>query len=143
MGRGRLASMPAALPHLDAETLEGMSAQELRELTTRLLARIESDAQTLVFRQAKIDKLSAEIAQLRRLKFGVKSEKLDVGQRHLFEESVATDIAALEQELVELCESSGRPVPEVLCPKRAPLPAHLPQREVRHEPDSKVCTTPG
>lgn len=36
--------MPAALPNLDAKTLEGMSAQELRELTTQLLARIEADA---------------------------------------------------------------------------------------------------
>jgi transposase len=135
--------MPTAVPPLDAKTLEGMSAQELRELTTRLLARIESDSQTLVFKDAKIDKLSFEIAQLRRLKFGAKSEKLDTEQRHLFEESVATDIAALEHELVQLCESANRPVPEVLRPRRAPLPAHLPRREVRHEPESTVCTTPG
>jgi transposase len=143
VGRARLAAMPAALPHLDTETLEGMSAQALRELTAQLLVRIESDAQTLVFKDTKIDKLSAEIAQLRRLKFGVKSEKLDVEQRHLFEESVAADIAALEQELVELCESSSRPVPEVLRPKRAPLPAHLPRREIRHEPACTACATPG
>ena len=28
-------------------------------------------------------------------------------------------------------------------PKRAPLPANLPQREIRHEPESTTCQTPG
>jgi transposase len=148
--RGKLSGMSTALPNLDAKTLQGMSPQELRELTAQLLARIESDAhrarddaQALAFKDAKIDKLSFEIAQLRRLKFGAKSERLNAEQRQLFEESVQADIAALEQELVELCESSSKPVPEVLRPKRAALPAHLPRRDVRHEPDSTVCTTPG
>ncbi len=44
-------------------------------------------------------KLSFEIAQLRRLKFGKKSEQLDAEQRALFDEALDADLAAAEAQL--------------------------------------------
>ena len=44
-------------------------------------------------------KLSFEIAQLRRLKFGKKSEHLDAEQRALFDEALDADLAAAEAQL--------------------------------------------
>lgn len=44
-------------------------------------------------------KLSFEITQLRRLKFGKKSEQLDAEQRALFDEALDADLAAAEAQL--------------------------------------------
>ena len=103
----------SALPQFDAEALAAMAPDELRALTAQLLARIEQDAQraeqasqAIALRDAKIDKLSFELAQLRRIRFGVKSEQLDAQQRPLFEEAVQADIAALEEELLSLIHIS-------------------------------------
>jgi hypothetical protein len=54
------------------------------------------------WRDVKIDKLTFEIAQLKRLRYGVKSEQLTAEQRALFDEAVSGDIAAIEEQLAEL-----------------------------------------
>ncbi|TAL91848.1 MAG: hypothetical protein EPN69_08980 [Rhodanobacter sp.] len=51
--------------------------------------RIDSQQRTLLYRRAKIDTLTAEIARLRRWQFGRRSEQLDPGQRALFEATLA------------------------------------------------------
>ncbi len=115
-----------------------LSDSEVRELAVKLLARIEHDAREIVSRDAKIEKLAYEVAHLRRLKFGVKSEQLNAQQKALFEEALDADIAALEARLKDLKtppagdESRSRP-------KRAALPANLPRREIAHEPDTTTC----
>ena len=81
------------------------------------------------WRDAKIDKLTFEMAQLRRVKFGVKSEQLDAQQKTLFEEAVDADIAALQAQLEELRAQPDKRAQESVRPKRAPLPAHLPRVE--------------
>ena len=87
----------------------------------------------LVYRQAKIDTLTAEIARLKRWQFGRRSEQMDPAQRALFEEVVAADIAAIETELESLRDPA---LPAPRQPKRQALPAHLPRIEHRHEPAS-------
>ena len=141
----------SSLPRFDAQALAAMAPDDLRALTAQLLARIEQDAQraeqanqAIALRDAKIDKLSFELAQLRRIRFGVKSEQLDAQQRPLFEEAVQADIAALEEELAEL---QATPLPTAAAtkrtPRRQPLPFDLPRVAFTHEPESTVCTTPG
>jgi len=52
--------------------------------------------------QAKIDKLTHEVAYYKRHYFGVKAERLPVEQGQLFEETLAADIAAMTEELAQL-----------------------------------------
>lgn len=84
-----------------------------RSIVEQLLQRIESDAQKISkrdaeinWRDAKIEKLAFEMAQLKRVQFGVKGERLNVDQQHLFEEAVSADLAAIEAELDELKASA-------------------------------------
>ena len=79
------------------ESLSNLSAQELREMVTGLMARIgERDRQItqrdetiagkdreIVYRQAKIDQLTHEMALLKRWKFGRSREQLDSAQASL------------------------------------------------------------
>jgi len=128
---------------IDTAKLKTLSEIELRELATTLLARIDRDAREITWRDAKIEKLTFEMAQLRRVKFGVKSEQLDAQQKALFDEAVDADIAALEAQLEELRAQPDKPAPEPVRPRRTPLPAHLPRVERHHEPENTTCTTPG
>lgn len=55
--------------------------------------------QELHWRQAKIDKLTHELAMHKRWRFGVRTEHWPVEQARLFEETTDTDLAAIEVEL--------------------------------------------
>lgn len=115
---------------IEAAAVEQLTEAQVRGLVSQLLADLRH-------KQATIDQLTHELAVLRRVRFGVKSEALSAGQRSLFEESVDEDLAALEERLAQL----RAPAADRLRgqPKRLPLPPHLPQREIRHEPASTVC----
>jgi transposase len=113
--------------------LAQMNAQELRDLATSLIAQLN-------FKQLKIDQLTHEMAILKRWRFGRRSEQLDAMQRSLLEESVDEDLQAIELELETLREKRERPEPPKDKPRRTALPAHLPRREVRHEPEHRVCS---
>ena len=78
------------ITRIDRGQLDRLDAAELRELAAALLERAGRDAHEIGWRDAKIDKLTFEVAQLRRLSYGVKSEQMTAGQRALFEESAAT-----------------------------------------------------
>lgn len=94
----------------------------------------------IAWRDAKIDKLTFELAQLKRLKFGRSSEQMGTEPRALFDEAVDGDIAAIDEQIAELRATLPTPVEdEKKPPRRAALPGHLPRREVRHEPESTQC----
>lgn len=76
--------------------------QTLRAMGTEQLQIIAQHDRTIAFKDAKIDKLTHEIARLRRVRFGAKSERMDLAQCELFDETMAADIAALEAELAAL-----------------------------------------
>lgn len=110
-----------------------------------LLEDARSSATAIHWRDVKIEKLTLELAYLRRMKFGVKSEALVAAERDLFDETLAADLAACEARLAEQREAAAmgphQPPPEKPKRERAgrqPLPAHLPRIEHRHEPE--VCT---
>lgn len=69
------------------ESLPSLNAEQLRELIPELIAKIAQQSQMIaakdsdiLYRQAKIDKLTHELATLKRWKFGRSSELLNAGQ---------------------------------------------------------------
>jgi transposase len=119
--------------------LAQMNAQQLRDLATSLLAQVTQKDQDLKSKQLKIDQLTHEMAILKRWRFGRRSEQLDAVQRSLLEECIDEDLQAIERELQALGERRERPEPPKQKPRRTSLPAHLPRREISHEPENKVC----
>ncbi len=88
--------------------------------------------------QAKIQALTFELAYLKRLRFSARSETLNSEQRDLFQETLDSDLAAVEAELVP------SPATAIARPPRAragrqTLPEHLPRIQHRHEPESCTC----
>lgn len=130
-------------PSLSAEDIASLEAAGLSHIGAKLLALVERqdrDRHEIEWRDAKIEKLSFEMAQLRRLKFGKKSEQLDAEQKALFDEAVDTDLAAMEAQLADLLATKRKPdetPPER--PKRAALPPHLPRVDRHHEPENTTC----
>lgn len=120
-----------------APSLENLNEQQLRALAQSLMDELTSKNQTLSRQQLTIDKLTHELAILRRLRFGRISEQLDAAQGQLFEEDALSDAAAIEAELARIAQP--KPVVPRGKPHRLPLPAHLPRTEIRHEPDNTQC----
>jgi transposase len=110
--------------------LDTLSTEELRQLASRLL--VETRA-----KQALIDKLTHEMAVLKRLKFAASSEAYSAEQQRLLFETIDADLEALSAEMEQLTAPAR--AGEKRQPKRAPLPAALPRREVHHEPASTSC----
>lgn len=88
----------------------------------------------LVTRAVEIEQLKLQIARLRRMHFGRKSEKLD------------REIEQLEFQLEELQTEEGAAQAPAPLPKatrraslRKPLPAHLPRQTETHVPDAASC----
>ncbi|MGH8148266.1 MAG: IS66 family transposase [Rhodanobacteraceae bacterium] len=105
-------------------------------------AVIAERERTIRARDLKIDKLTHELARLRRMQFVARSEQMDPGQRELFEASVAADIAALEAELATIA-SPEQQAKVRRKPHRRELPAELPREEVIHEPEHCNCQACG
>lgn len=104
-------------------------------------AAIQDRDREIHFKDTQIAALTAEIARLRRVQFAARSEQMNPEQRALFDDAIEADIAAVETELEALQSPAVRSARQM--PKRAPLPAHLPRVETRHEPDSCTCRSCG
>jgi transposase len=88
-----------------------------------------------------IEKLKAQLAEMRRYRFGVKSESLD--QLELMIEDL--EVKAAEELPADLfAEEPSDEVAEKDQPKRKPLPDHLPREEIVHAPEADCihCGTP-
>jgi transposase len=127
------------------DQLAKMDANALRAFAASLIdavARNNDDIAHLRgenrLKQLKIDQLTHEMAVLKRWKFGAKSEQVTGEQKALFDETLDADLEAIELELDALRSAESKLVPKAQ-PKRAALPAHLPRREVWHEPESTTC----
>jgi transposase len=128
------------IAQLDPQQLEELGVEQLRELTRALLANRGREAHEIAWRDAKIDKLTSELAQLKRLKFDRVSERMHAEQRALFDEAVDADIAAIDEQLAALQATlTPKAEDEKKTPKRAALPERLPRGEVRHEPENTTC----
>ncbi|UTW10927.1 IS66 family transposase [Marinobacterium rhizophilum] len=124
--------------------LSQLSPEQLRQLATELMARVEQQDQVIQQRDQVIQRselrnqqLTHELALLKRHKYGQRSEHLNVLQISLLDEVISADIAAIEAELEQL---KTTPAPATKRqPKRAALPPELPRTEIRHEPESENC----
>ena len=87
--------------------LENLNAEQLREMVSGLLQKVSSNAAQIQFKQALIDKLTHENAVLKRLKFGLKSEKMNAEQRSLLDETLDADLAAVADEIAQALPDSA------------------------------------
>jgi transposase len=96
-----------------------------------LQAIVRAQAVALLSRDTLIDRLKAQLAALKRARFGASSEKLD--------RAIAQLELALEDGEATLAETASVVTPAVRSapdrPARQVPPPHLPRVEVRHEPD--------
>lgn len=144
---------PQALVTLAAQMQGQLRAQrsDLQQRDLRIacqageLARRDAELQ---FKNAKLEKLTFELARLKAWKFGAKSEAMSAEQRRLFEETFAEDEASLLKQLEDL-KGKDLTTTDKPCghrdqrPKRQALPEHLRRVEHRHEPADTTCPTPG
>jgi transposase len=132
-----------------AQQLDALDPQ-MRQLVQSLLAQVQQRDAEIAFKQALIDKLTHEMAVLKRLKFAASSERfastLAPEQRSLLEETLDTDLAELSQEIERERGNVGDKTDDKTgkkTPKRTALPPHLPRCDVAHEPVDTTCQTPG
>jgi transposase len=108
--------------------------QSSNDEINRLTELVHSLNSTLRSQEIKIQALIQEVAYLRRMRYGAKSETMSAEQRSLFEDDVVQDIAAVE---AELPATVAKPRSRA---GRQTLPEHLERIDVRHEPYSCTCS---
>jgi len=113
------------------QNIDALAPAQLREALRSMLVAVRH-------KDALIDKLTHENAVLKRLKFAAQSERFDAEQRSLLEETLDADLQAVSEEIERLKPEEAAPR-ERQIPKRQPLPANLPRREVRHDPENTTC----
>jgi transposase len=69
------------------------------EVQQKLLQRKDRD---IAWRDAKIEKITFELARLKRWKYGAKSEAMTAEQRQMFQDTLLEDEADLEAQLAAL-----------------------------------------
>jgi len=111
--------------------LDHLTPQQLRALASSLLSEVR-------LKQALIDKLTHEMAVLKRLKFAASSEAYNGEQQRLLFETIETDLQTLSAEIDQLAPEAAA-AHQKRQPKRAPLPPGLPRKDLHHEPDSTTC----
>ena len=130
---------------ISAQQLDALEPQ-MRQVVQSLLAQVQQRDAEIAFKQALIDKLTHEMAVLKRMKFAASSERfastLAPEQKSLLEETLDTDLAELEQE-IERERPAAEKGKDKKTPKRTALPQHLPRHDVPHEPADTTCHTPG
>ena len=124
---------------IDTTQLLQLDAPQLREMVRSLMGTVVAKDREIAFKQATIDKITHEMAVLKRLKFAARSEAFNAEQKSLLEETIDADLAALQAELDKVRPDDQRKG-ENKQPKREKLPSHLPRREIHHEPDNTHCS---
>lgn len=123
-----------------------MTPDQLRAFAAQLLSQVETMGKTVETMgkkinrdQTVIEKLTHEIAQLKRLKFAKRSEQMNPEQASLLDDLIDTDIAAIEAELQALQIAPAATEQKKQKPKRTALPAEFPRTLIPHEPDNTHC----
>ena len=128
----------------DTDALRALVREQMAKVAQRdvIIARRDHE---IAYKTTKIDKLTHELARLRRVQFSAKSERMNPEQRELFDEAMAADIAAVEAELEALQDSTSAASskPARARPVRRPLPPELPREITVHTPECCDCATCG
>jgi transposase len=104
-GKMRDMTSHSAFDHLTPEQLRALAAQLMQRVETldhqveTLGQTVESTCKKINRDQTLIEKLTHEIAQLKRFKFAKRSEQMSPEQASLLDDLIDTDIAAIEAEL--------------------------------------------
>jgi transposase len=126
-----MSRVTADLPD-DIDACHAIIAVQVRQLAEQ--------AERLQSRETLIEKLKAQLAVLKRARFGTSSEKIERA------------IAQLELTLEDIEAAAAKTAPQLLParseapkvkPARQPLPDHLPRHEVVHEAGDCACPTCG
>lgn len=110
--------------------LQSMDEAQMRQMLQHLMSELKH-------KQTLLDKLSYEMAILKRLKFAAKTEALNADQRSLLEDALEEDLQAVDEEIEQLRSAEERSPRQQ--PKRLPLPAQLARQEFAHEPEVTDC----
>ena len=115
------------------EELDRLNESEIREFAASLLNELR-------FKQALIDKLTHEMAVIKRLKFAAKAERFNTEQRSLLEDDTDADL----QELAEQIEALQPKEEEREPPARSPQTHEWPsaRRCRRNYPVARFGTSP-
>ncbi len=147
---------------LQIEDLQGLSREAVTELAATLLAQLSAQQAALAakdehiaqrdreirFKDARIERITFELARLKAWKFSARTEAMNAQQRQMFEDTAAEDEADLQAQLQALKahQADSPKAARQLRPRRQHLPEHLPEHLRRvihhHEPESTVCPTP-
>lgn len=143
---------------LKIEDLQGLSREAVTELAAKLLAQLSVQQAALVakdediaqrdreirFKDAKIERITFELARLKAWKFSARTEAMNAHQRQMFEDTAAEDEADLQAQLQALKahQADSPKAARQLRPRRQHLPEHLRRVIHHHEPESTVCPTP-
>ena len=105
-----------------------------------LQQQVTTQGQSIQLLEVKNQKLVLELAYLKRMRYGTKSEALTLEQNNLFEDDVEQDLAAVQAELDAELPVTDAPArkPRARAGRQA-LPDHLERIVVRHEPESCTC----
>lgn len=126
------------LKHLSADQLRALATELMDVLDTRDQA-LTQKGRALVRSNAIIDKLTHEVAILKRHKYARRSEQLDAAQGQLLEELIDSDLAAIEVELERAMTEEQKTARPKQQPKRTALPPELPRTLIHHEPENTHC----
>lgn len=144
------------LKALNPKTLQAMEPAAMAELATRMLAELSAQSRQIQqhqeaaqryereikFKDAKLEKITFELARLKAWKFGARTERMNAEQRQMFEDTAAEDEADLQAQLDALQGQASAPT-DVDKPKRQPrrqkLPEQLRRVEHRYEPADTTC----
>ncbi|MDZ4128363.1 MAG: hypothetical protein U1E02_29940 [Hydrogenophaga sp.] len=91
--------------------LQSMDEAQMRQLLQHLMEELKH-------KQTLLDKLTYEMAILKRLKFAARTEALNADQRSLLEDALEEDLQAVDEEIEQLRPAAER-TPRQL-PKRLP-----------------------
>jgi transposase len=152
MGRHRLAAAVLVLTAVEnSVAVDHRRANQRQTLMSRATANLPDDVETLraiiadqaerlQSRDTLIEKLKAQLAVLRRARFGASSEKIERTIAQL--ELALEDIEAAAAETAPPIPPAREAAPKAK-PARQPLPDHLPRHEVVHEAGDCACPTCG
>lgn len=144
------------LSTLRAEDLKALPPEAMAELAARMLAELGAknrqleQQQALVqrrdaeikFKDAKLEKVTFELARYKAWKFGARTERLNAEQRQMFEDTAGEDEADLQAQLDALQAVGAQPPAaeqRARQPRRQKLPEQLRRIEHRHEPADTTC----
>ena len=113
---------------MDVASIESLTEPQVRLLAARLITEVRH-------KQATIEKLTHEMAVLKRLKFAAKSEAFTGEQKSLLEEAIDADLEALSREL-----EREQPTPSRAAPKEQPK--RQPRRPIFPAARSATSRTP-